>query len=104
VDHATRRVGAVLLVDESGLLTGIFTDADLRRLISRAGASSLDHPIADHMTRRPTVLYEHDLVREAVQAMLEKRFDEIPLVDATGRPVGLIDVQDLIALGVMIQD
>lgn len=104
VDQKKRRVGATLLVDQDGKLTGIFTDADLRRMISRLGVESIDTKIAVHMTRSPKVLYENDPVREAVQTMLERRIDEIPLVDPQGRPTGLIDVQDLIALGVMIED
>jgi arabinose-5-phosphate isomerase len=104
IDQEQRRVGATLLIDDDGKLTGIFTDADFRRLISQQGVAALDSAIADQMTRRPKVLFENDLVRDAVQVMLEKRIDEIPLVDDAGKPTGLIDVQDLIALGVMIED
>ena len=49
---AVRRSGAVVLVDDAGRLSGIFTDADLRRRVL-ADASVLDRPIAEVMTRRP---------------------------------------------------
>lgn len=96
-----RRAGAVLLVDESGVLAGILTDADLRRRLVKDGPAVLSRPVADIMTRQPKRLTDTDLVRDAVQLVREVRLDEIPVVDAAGRPVGLIDVQDLIALRVV---
>lgn len=92
-----RRPGAMLLIDRSsGVLTGLFTDADLRRLIERDRAA-LDRPVRDVMTKSPSTLPHTALVRDAVQMVREHRRDEIPVVDAAHRPVGLLDVQDLIA-------
>lgn len=96
-----RRAGAVVLVDASGRLSGLFTDGDLRRLIMRQGPAALDRPIADSMTRSPRCLPDTAVVRDAVQLIRELRVDEIPVVDEVGKPVGLIDVQDLIALKVI---
>lgn len=53
------------------------------------------------MTARPTTLPSDALVRDAVQLITERRLDEIPVVDADGRPLGLVDVQDLIAMKVV---
>ena len=91
-----RRPGAILLIDRAGLLTGIFTDADLRRLVER-DRNALDRPIRDVMTKNPGTLPDSALVRDAVNMVREFRRDEIPVVDAKGRPIGLLDVQDLIA-------
>lgn len=96
-----RRAGAVLLVDAAGRLSGIFTDADLRRLLLREGADALQRPVESVMTRSPRRLRDDQVVRDAVQMVREHRLDEIPVVDADDRPVGLIDVQDLIALKVI---
>lgn len=95
-----RRPGALLLVGDDGRLTGIFTDADLRRLILK-DPGMLSRPIADVMTRSPGALVDTALVRDAVRMVREFRRDEIPVVDADGRPVGLLDVQDLVALKVV---
>lgn len=95
-----RRPGALLLVGDNGRLTGIFTDADLRRLILK-DPEMLSRPIADVMTRSPGALVDTALVRDAVRMVREFRRDEIPVVDADGRPVGLLDVQDLVALKVV---
>lgn len=92
-----RRPGAILLVDDRGVLTGIFTDGDLRRLVLR-DRTELDRPIAEVMTRQPRTINNDALARDAVALVLEHRQDEVPIVDGDGRPVGLLDVQDLVAL------
>ena len=96
-----RRPGAVVLVDEQGRLSGIFTDGDLRRLVLENAAGAMACRIAEVMTRRPEHLVVDDLVRDAVRLMRENRHDEIPVVDRDGKPVGLVDVQDLIAMKVV---
>jgi arabinose-5-phosphate isomerase len=95
-----RRPGAVVLVDEAGRLSGIFTDADLRRLVVN-DPQGMQRPIAEIMTKHPEHLGVDDLVRDAVRLMRENRHDEIPVLDRDGKPVGLVDVQDLIALKVV---
>lgn len=96
-----RRAGAVLLVDAEGKLSGIFTDADLRRRLVEAGPAILTRPIAEVMTAQPRRLSHDALVRDAVQMVREHRVDELPVVDADDKPLGLIDVQDLMALKVI---
>jgi len=95
---AGRRPGALMLIDDSsGRLTGIFTDGDLRRLVLR-DTKELAQPISHVMTRRPRTLPSSAMVRDAVRMFREFRQDEIPVVDDSGRPVGMLDVQDLIAM------
>jgi len=95
-----RRTGALMLVNERGELSGVFTDADLRRLIvDDPGQLSL--PIRKVMTASPKHLTVDHLVRDAVRLVREYRVDEIPVVDRDGKPVGLIDVQDLIAMKIV---
>ena len=93
-----RRPGAVVLVDDAGKLSGLFTDADLRRLLTDGDADSLDRPIAQVMTRQPRCISADALASEAMALMHQYRFDELPVVGADGAPVGLIDVQDLVVL------
>ncbi|MCH2148383.1 MAG: KpsF/GutQ family sugar-phosphate isomerase [Phycisphaerales bacterium] len=95
-----RRAGAIVLVDDNGLLSGIFTDGDLRRLLIENRAA-LEQPIHEVMTSHPRSLLETDRVRDAKQLIAEHRIDEIPVVDQEGRPVGLVDVQDLITMKIV---
>lgn len=99
-ERVGRRPGALLVVDAEGVLTGLFTDADARRLIIRDRAA-FDGPITAVMTRSPQTLPHTALVRDARRVMIERRRDELPVVDDAGRPLGLLDVQDLVALRVV---
>ena len=93
-----RRPGAILIVHpDTGALEGIFTDGDLRRLILHDPAD-LARPIANVMTRKPRTLNGSAIVRDAVRLFQQYRQDEIPVVDDDGRPLGILDVQDLIAM------
>ncbi len=93
----TRRAGALLVVDDAGRLAGIFTDGDLRRLVLEDPAA-LDRSTRDVMTVDPHRLETTALVRDAERMVREYRLDEIPVVDAEGRPAGVIDIQDLVTL------
>ena len=94
-----RRAGALVVVDEDQRLAGVFTDGDLRRHVMAGG--TLDVPLAGVMTREPRCLRFDAVVRDAVHLVRERRIDELPVLDADGRPIGLIDVQDLVALKVI---
>ncbi len=98
VSTIKRRSGAVVLVDASGKLSGIFSDGDLRRLITGNDGSALSKKMADVMTRSPKRISENALASEAMALMRPFRIDELPVVDDQDRPVGLIDVQDLVVL------
>jgi len=99
-----RRAGALVIVDAAGRLSGIFTDGDLRRRVNELGAALLTKRVSEVMTARPSSLASDALVRDAVQLVRERRLDEIPVVDGEGRPLGLIDVQDLVSMKVIDLD
>ncbi len=93
-----RRSGAVLIVDGGGRLVGIFTDSDLARLFERRQDALIDRPIGEVMTSDPVQVVVGASVAEAVEAMKSRKISELPVVDRGGRPVGLIDLTDLIGL------
>ena len=93
-----RRSGAVVLTGKDGRLTGIFADSDLRRLLTDHDASILSRSISEVMTRNPKRINAEHLASEVMAIMRQYRIDELPVVDDDDRPVGLIDVQDLVVL------
>lgn len=97
-EKAKRRHGAMLLVDKQGRLTGILTDADLRRSIVSGGADVLSRPVSELMTADPKRIQLGQLASEAMAIFNQYRIDELPVVDGDSRPVGVIDVQDLIGI------
>jgi arabinose-5-phosphate isomerase len=88
--------GAALVVDAAGKLSGIFTDGDLRRLLENGDTTRLDEPIDEFMGRDPKWVGPEQLVDEAQRLLKEYRVDQIPVLDEERRPVGLLDVQDLL--------
>ena len=94
--HRGRRTGAVILIDDDGRLSGLFTDSDLARLIEARRDHALDRPIAEVMTRDPLTAVVGSRVLDAVEVLRRHKISELPVVDADGRPVGLLDVTDLI--------
>lgn len=100
-DSGLRRAGALLVVDAAGKLAGIVTDGDLRSALINQGPDVWTGSIDQVMTKNPTTLSNASLVRDAVKIVRKKRFDEIPVIDEVGRPIGIIDVQDLAALKVI---
>jgi arabinose-5-phosphate isomerase len=93
-----RRTGATMLVDAEDRLTGIFTDSDLARLFEHRHDSALDAPIRSVMTHNPLHVVEGSLMSEAVALMARRKISELPVVDGDGRPIGLIDITDVVGL------
>jgi arabinose-5-phosphate isomerase len=90
------RPGAALVVGDGGELVGIFTDGDLRRLLEQGRLESLDQPIDSCMGRDPKTVAPDALVVDAERLLRQHEVDQIPVLDEERRPVGLLDVQDLL--------
>ena len=93
-----RRTGAVMIVDDAGALVGIFTDSDLARLFERRLDTAIDARIESVMTRRPTTVPSGERLQDAVAILERHRLSELPVVDQSGRPLGLLDIVDLVGL------
>ncbi len=93
-----RRTGAVMILDDAGTLAGLFTDSDLARIFERRDDASLDEPIGLVMTARPTTLPVGTRLRDAVAILESRRLSELPVLDREGKPVGLLDIVDLVGL------
>lgn len=91
-----RRTGAVMLHDDAGRLCGLFTDSDLARLFEQRRDAALDRPIGEVMTPQPITVAVGTRVVDAVEIISQRKISELPVIDAAGRPVGLLDITDLI--------
>ncbi|MCL4207072.1 MAG: KpsF/GutQ family sugar-phosphate isomerase [Pirellulaceae bacterium] len=92
-----RRSGAVMLTDSQGCLTGVFTDSDLARLLENRKDFCIDGPVGDVMTRGPRSVLAGTMMTEAIRILAERKISELPVVDQVGRPVGMIDITDVVA-------
>ncbi len=93
-----RRTGAVMLTDADGRLCGLFTDSDLARLFEQRRDAALDRPISEVMTPSPITVTVGTRLLDAVDVLRSRKISELPVVDGRGRPVGLLDITDLIGL------
>lgn len=100
VKITSSHAGAAVIVDKQGKLVGIFTDGDLRRNLE-CHPNLLKKKISLVMTKNPMVVKDTDLASGALKVLEKKKIDEVPVVDKDLRPVGMLDVQDLIVAGII---
>lgn len=98
ITHA--RAGSATIVDKKGKLVGIFTDGDLRRHLDK-DVNLVKRKVKEVMTKNPITIRPDRLAVEALRILEEKKIDEIPVVDAQKRPVGLLDIQDVLRAGLV---
>ena len=99
-----KRIRRIPIVNEVGKVVGIVTDRDLKE-VSPSKASTLDvwelHYVVDKlkvvdiMTKRPFTVTPETPIERAALLMLEKRVEGLPVLDATGRLVGILTEGDV---------
>lgn len=92
--------GAALIADEKDLLTGIFTDGDLRRQLSK-GVDMLNHPVSAYMTKNPVSVGIDAFAVDVLRVFEKYKIDDLPVVEMDGRLSGYVDIQDLPKMKVM---
>jgi CBS domain-containing protein len=97
------RLGLVTVVDAKGAVAGVFTDGDLRRKLQSDGRAILDKTLAAIGFSKAPHTLDRELLNDAVKLFKKAEVDSIVVVDGT-RPVGVLDVQDLIKLGLLGQE
>lgn len=96
-------LGAAAVVDAAGILTGILTDGDIRRGLGQ-GLAFLERPVEELMTRNPKTITSSRLAAEALHLMEKNKprpITVLPVVDETGRAVGMVHMTDLVRQGVV---
>ncbi len=96
LEMTSKRLGCVGFINETGLLTGILTDGDLRRCLS---AQILDKKAVDLMTRNPKTISPDAMTAEALKIMHDKKITNLFVLEG-GKPVGVIHIHDLLTNGV----
>lgn len=91
------RPGAAAIVDDSGKLSGIFTDGDLRRCLE-TNSNFLTEPVSKYMGKTPKYCKPNQLVEEALHVMSQHRIDQILVLDDNSKPIGIIDIQDIVSI------
>lgn len=90
--------GATLVVNEAGLLQGIFTDGDLRRCLKKY-PDIQDKTVAEVMTTSPYAIGPESLASQALEFMEQKAIMVLPVVDEQQKVLGIIHLHDLLGRG-----
>jgi len=98
IEITSKRLGTTCVVNSSGVLTGIITDGDLRRLLEKT--LEIKNLIAkDVMTKKPKVLKENYLASFALQQMENYKITSLIITGDGNKPIGIVHLHDLINLG-----
>ncbi len=89
------------MVDEEGVLAGIFTQGDFSRAFQSGQERIGDQAVEHFMARTPIHIHEDRLVGEVLRLLEDHRIDDLVVVDHHGIPVGMIDTQDLTRMQVV---
>lgn len=88
------------VVDHGGVLVGILSDRDLRGPVvggdEPRAAPALDAPVASLMTREVATAGPDDEVGAVARTIVSRRIGAVPVVDADGRPVGIVSFVDVL--------
>lgn len=98
IEITTKRLGTTCVVNEQGILTGIITDGDLRRLLEKT-LDIKNLKAKDIMTRNPKVSKDNYLASFALQHMENYKIMVLIIIDDDNKPVGIVHLHDLINLG-----
>jgi CBS domain-containing protein len=91
-----RRIGALVVTDGDGRLTGIISERDLVRAIAAVGAGALAQSVADHMTPEPETCVETDTVESVMETMTRGRFRHVPVLDDGLILCGMVSIGDVV--------
>ncbi len=93
-EMSSKRLGMTCVVDEEGRLVGVFTDGDLRRLMTRTSVV-LSLTAGEAMTANPITIDRQLLAVEALKIMETYKITSVVVVDAAHRVEGVVHLHDL---------
>jgi arabinose-5-phosphate isomerase len=96
LEISKKRLGMIVIVDESNQVLGIFTDGDLRRLLEKTlDLESVQ--LKDVITKNPKTTSKNILVAQAIEMMERFRINHLIVVDDNGQLEGALNLHDLLA-------
>lgn len=98
LEITSKRLGTTCVIDNQGILTGVITDGDLRRLLERT-LDIKNLTAVELMTRKPKTISKDFLASFAIQQMEKFNITSLIVVDNSNKPEGMIHLHDLVKLG-----
>ena len=91
------RIGALLVHDRKGALSGIISERDIVRAVAEEGASALALTVGQRMTKDVATCAENDTIAEIMETMTRCRFRHMPVVE-NGRVAGIVSIGDVVKI------
>lgn len=91
-----RKIGALIVKDKNGSLSGIISERDLVHAIASKGAAALSEQVSMHMTPAPETCVENDTVESVMEVMTRGRFRHVPVLDDQFMLCGMISIGDVV--------
>jgi len=100
---ASRRIGAVVVLDAAGRLVGILSERDVVKALAERGAAMLALRAEDLMTRDVTMVDPKTPVDVAMEIMDNGYFRHLPICTQDGKLIGIVSIRDLVKYRIMLQ-
>jgi arabinose-5-phosphate isomerase len=94
-------IGGTIVVNDVDKLVGIITDGDLKRILLQNEKNIMDKTATEGMTKAPKTTTPQVLAIEALNMMEDNNITLLPVVDVNNKPVGILQMHDLIKAGIV---
>jgi arabinose-5-phosphate isomerase len=98
LEITSKRLGSTTVINDNGILKGVITDGDLRRLLEKT-LDIKNLKAKDLMNKNPKVMSENYLASFALQQMENFKITAMIIIDDNRKPIGMVHLHDLINLG-----
>jgi CBS domain-containing protein len=89
-------VGAVAIIDEQGIVAGMFTERDVLAKFALSGRDAKSTPVRELMSPMVEMATEETTAAEAFKVMLERHYRHLPVVDARGKVLGILSIRNIL--------
>jgi CBS domain-containing protein len=91
----SRKVGAMVILNEGGALIGVISERDIVRAVARGGPAALKSLVSEAMTRQVVTAKPRETIEVAMDRMTDRRIRHLPVVEG-GRLMGVVSIGDLV--------
>lgn len=91
-----RRMGAAAIIDENGIVAGIFTERDVLRKVALSGRDPHTIPVREVMTSPVVLATKGTSIAEALQVMIDHQKRHLPVVEDDGKLIGILSIRHVL--------
>ena len=89
-------VGACAVIDEHGVVAGMFTERDVLAKFALSGRAAKDTPVREMMSPMVEMATDETTAAEAFKVMLERHYRHLPVVDDDGKVLGILSIRNIL--------